>query len=258
MLGARSGGLVLDGAEFAIDEGRPLAERPRLALLDLDVSPTRTPEEHERHLLDTFGCGDWITAGEEELRFSSRDLGLVSAWLSVPVARQEDETSETPQGWAGRTVVRGRLTARERAAFRIPPTVSRSCEVDGDALACFVAGDVAADAERLGVEVAEGLELLFADGRYAGWLLRAPETALGQGAPAGDRDAALMAWLAAFYTLTDDEIIAAIELDEDREALDRLRALRDEIDASDDPWGGRQALRSYLSTWIETLDDLIS
>ncbi|WP_351226124.1 hypothetical protein [Streptomyces sp. NPDC002133] len=255
-------------AEFWIEEGLTLPQLPHLAPLSLDVGPTRDPEEHELHVARTFGCGDWRLSGEEELRFSTDDLRLVSAWLSIPATSQTDEAKHVPARWADRSAVKGQLVAKAADPFRLPQTVSRHCSIEDDMLVCQVA-EGSAEGELLGVEVADGLELLFTDGLYAGWLLRAPETALGRepsrtggGTP---RDPELMGWLAQFYVLTDDEVIARIELDEDREALAAMRGLRDRIRVGDGGndgrgtglHGGREVLRSYLTTWVESLEELI-
>ncbi|MFF3749816.1 hypothetical protein ACFYYH_05040 [Streptomyces sp. NPDC002018] len=250
--------VTMGGAEFWIQEGKTLGQRPRLAPGDLLVDRPRGPEEHELHLVETFGCGDWRIWGTEEFRFSPESLALVSVWLGVPDDTYDDH--QTPEAWAGRTVVRGLPTAREPRSFQLPPEVSRQFSVEHDLLACFVA-DVSGYGEKLGVEIAEGLELLFADGRYAGWLLRAPETALGRGPAAPDgteRDPELMGWLAEFYAVTRDDIVAGIELEDDLEALGAMRRLMESIRLDGDVRGRRAALRNHLAAWVENLEEQIA
>ncbi|WP_455352748.1 hypothetical protein [Streptomyces sp. SYSU K217416] len=247
--------VTLGGAVFRIEAGGSLESVPSYGLADVAVGPTRTADEHELHLHETFGCGHWIYSGTEELRFSVQDLGLVSAWLGVPA--EGGDAHELLSAWTDRSVIRGSLKAEAVRPFELPHEVSRHFSVEHDLLACFVA-DVSACGDRVGLEIAEGLELLFADGRYAGWLLKAPETALAKGPDhpgVRERDPELMGWLAEFFALTRESVLADIELGDDTETLDALRGLLDRIDLERDPSERRQVLHDALAYTVEWLAD---
>jgi hypothetical protein len=227
-----------------------ISEQPRYypGGLFVDAGPRMDAAEYERYVIhETFGSVDWDSPeGVDEFRFD-RTTGLL-ARLSLRIPEYVEEDPDRAMGWLSVDSARGNLRLIEpKADFYVGPAAVRWC-TDRE-LILLRGGPVAPTAERLRVQVAPGLHLLFADGLLAGWMLDAPESRISplSGEPSTSPADPVLAEvledylrLMAFPALDDlmdsepgfrrslEELAARIDVGSG--ATDRRSALRDCID----------------------------
>ena len=208
-----------------------LAARPRWKPTLLSLGPYGSAREYDRHLAATVGSyfafGDEfrfdaerrlsslrLTAAEENLLGDSSRVGpplpeqLLERWLDAPTT------------WGTLRLV--------------PPTNHFHVEVAGerrhlderrDLLLCLGSG--AAGDGRRRLRVATDVELLFAEGRYCGWVLHRPARYLDDtwaGLPSPTEDPAASPLLAAYLSVVTEPLIARME-ERDEPALASLMEL---------------------------------
>ena len=150
----------------------------------------------------TFGSS---TVTGDEFRFSRTDGMLVSAYLHVP-----DENGDWAE-WAPRlkrisVQGPGTLIMDDRSHFSIGQTETRLFSPQGEILA-GVFESVAPDALDGRLLVAEGFELLRAEGRYCGWLLHNPLVLAGEEDGLSNSSANDAFFVAEFFRLINEESI---------------------------------------------------
>jgi len=209
--------------------GRQLEYRPRLALrgLSLIVGPYRSGDEHEQHYLDTTGSGAWHAPEDDELRFGKGDRILRSAWLHIPEAHLSAPNVLAPWVTAAREV--GLLRLAGAPPNQLDLAYRRILDTRDEALGCVTDLALHVGQERLGLTIAEDVDLLFANGQACGWLLRHPQRYLSDGwqeppAPPSE-ESQLAALLADYLELISQKNMAALEA-ADPEMHASLRALK--------------------------------
>ncbi|WP_455352746.1 hypothetical protein [Streptomyces sp. SYSU K217416] len=234
--------------------GDPMPCSVRLSLSDLLVisGPYRSADDHEGHLLETSGAGTWVYDASDELRFSLDTGELASAWFQIPgsVAPGRADLGS----WLGAGRVEGRPAVVPGSNFDLPPGSVRWCEGSGSVLVCLTDEGYSGNAAvRSRLRIAQDLDVLIADGQYAGWLLEHPAIHLGNswtGHPDSSEDPELGAWLARYFALTDDVVFEAIE-DGDGTPLDRLKELRADVHSEEGNRPRRRIFRYVLDELID-------
>ncbi|MFG2334623.1 hypothetical protein ACGFMM_34160 [Streptomyces sp. NPDC048604] len=216
------------------------------------AGPYRSADDHERHLLATSGAGSWVADACDELRFASGTGALVSAWFQVPGRVAQDRADLS--AWLDVARVGVRLAVDPGSDFELPPVSVRWCERSGSALVCLTEEGFSEDASvRSRLTLAKDLDLLVADGRYVGWLLEHPAAHLSNSwteVPDSPEDPELGAWVARFFTLTDDDVFDTI-VDGEPAPLEPLGELLAEVHTETGDLTRRKIFRDVLD---EVLD----
>lgn len=244
---------VFGGVEVNVTVGAHLGWVPRIPLAGLSVmvGPYSSAQEHERHVLDTTGSGNWYQSEYDELRFDRTSGELVSLWLHIP-ERNADLGPVLP-GWLAMPPTTGRLRGGDIAGFDLEPTTERWCSSDGRHLACSYGRLPNAPDDATRLRVAPAFDLLFAAGRLAGWLIENPERHL------------VAAWETPHTDTADDELgrylhdyldivtPPNIEAMEDQDPT--VRQLLEGLDAHIDENHGSTTRRIILKRQITNLID---
>jgi hypothetical protein len=233
--------------------GARLAWPPRLVVsgLSVIVGPYGSAEQHEVHLLDTTGAGDWQYEGSDEFRFSKDDGMLVSLWLQVPDMevhdeRQVEQCVEVPG-------VSGALRLAGEGWSTVPRSSRRSISSAGDFLLCVNDSFSGARRDSKRLNVATDLDLLFCGDVYGGWLLKNPERYLSNSwekPSESSPDPELAVWLKEYFTLTQESIIERLE-DGDADQFRMLLELQNRINLSAGCGQRRKVLHESIGELVD-------
>jgi hypothetical protein len=226
--------------------GAALPHAPRLALGNRSVlvGPYTSAHEHERHVLDTAGAGNWPDTEDDELRFDRRTGLLVSAFLHVPDA----DGADLPDDWSSLPAAPAALRC-DRPRPR-PPAQRYRLAPDASTLLCRY-DSPGSPTHR--VPLAPSLSAFVGGGHLHGWLLDSPDrhvTAAWEPAEPDLPDDDFRAAFTTYFRLTTPPAVEALE-DGDPDVLARLAALRDAL-----PLGaGARARRAALHHTVTDLLD---
>lgn len=155
--------------------GAALAHTPRysLAALRLLVGGFRGARDRDASYLHTHGSHDWLWSGDDEMRFHGETGLLCAVCFQIPWTLAD--RPELFERWLAVEPGTGGLRLPPGRNFPLPPTSSRWVAEGGAYLVCGNERNLAGTARLDRLRVAEGFDLLFADGLLAGWLLEGPE-----------------------------------------------------------------------------------
>ncbi|SHF56293.1 hypothetical protein [Streptoalloteichus hindustanus] len=145
---------------------------PRLGLRDrtLMVGPYGSPMVYEDHVAGTVGSGRECCPDGDELRFERGGGDLVSVCLRMPETTTERDCS----GWLAAPARSARLRLPGPCRFVLERTDQRWMSGDGDVLLCLRSAEpLGSRGER--IRIAQHVDLLAADDRFAGWAVEHPE-----------------------------------------------------------------------------------
>lgn len=220
-------------AVVQIDAGHALGETPSWSIDTLNVGPTRASTGYDAHVRSTVGSSyDW----SDELRFDKRTGRLVSFVLKTPEAGTLD--AAIAHLWLALPSRSGLPVLIDREhGFHIDPLDLRYMSEHARELVAVGAGIAAPDATSLRLAIGGGVELLFHQGSYIGWVLANPiahlVTAPGE-APQGRDDPALHALLRDFLALVVQPNIDRM-IDEEPEMRSALLDLHQRARTADGP-----------------------
>jgi len=223
---ARTDLLLPDHHPVAVS-GTPLPYGPRFTPLGgiVSVSPHTDQRSHESLLSETFGSVDWLSSANDEFRFGKADEELKGITLSVP--DEAFPASRAPVSWLDAPPVEGSLRSLRPENFDAPPTDLRWTGPGGDLLLCAYDNPSTAPRELLRLRVARDLDLVFADGGYAGWILTHPAAHLahpGETPAEHEPPVALVRAMSVFFDLFVEPGIDRMQ-DGDPELLGEIDAL---------------------------------
>lgn len=231
---------------------------PRLGVcgLSLMVGPYVGGDEHERHVLETLGSGNWYRSEYDEIRFSRRDEGrLESLWFHIPETNMESSHDLT--AWKDTVPVPGGLRLREKVSFTLDPTDERWCSRNGEIIVCMRKSVHGLPKERLRLRVAPSVDLFIGDQRLFGWAVANPERFLTDSwsyLPEEAADGELGALLGEYFDIVTSQRVIQME-DKDPGVLEILKSLDGKIDLR----CGAVARRALLHRCIEeTIDSFYS
>lgn len=166
---------LAEGAEAEVIPGGRLSEPALLALDGLAVTAwaARVEDSYEGYLLRTHGNSWGLWTGGDEFRFDNTTGLLDSLLMNLPETNLADPSVIAP--WLELTPVVGVLRREDHKSFNADIAEVRWCAEDGGVLAGLYGSAMGAVAERLRLRVTDEFDLLFANGRLAGWLLENPE-----------------------------------------------------------------------------------
>lgn len=219
--------------------------------LFVDAGPRMDAAEYERYVIhETFGSVDWDSPeGVDEYRFD-RTTGLLSR-LSLRIPEYLEEDRDRALGWLSVDSTPGNLRLIEpKADFHVDPAAAR-WSTDRE-LILLRGGPDAPTADRLRVQVAPGLHLLFAEGLLAGWMLDAPESRISpsSGRPSSSPPDPVLAEVLADYL----QLMVFPALDDLMDGEPGFRRSLEELAARIDVGSGATDRRSALR---DCIDDVI-
>ncbi|WP_369187233.1 hypothetical protein [Streptomyces sp. R08] len=249
-------GLLLPDRHPVAVSGVPLPHRPRFTPLGgiVSVSPHADQRGHEALLSETFGSVDWLSSANDEFRFGKADEELKGITLSVP--DDAFPASRAPVSWLDTPPTEGSLRSLRPENFDAPPATLRWTAPGGDLLLCAYDTPSAAPRELLRLRVARDLDLVFADGSYAGWILAHPAAHLAHpgGTPAEhEPPAELIRAMGVFFDLFVEPKIDHMQ-DGDPELLGEIDALLTGLaPLADDPGASvlRDRVAEFRESWFE-------
>lgn len=239
-------------AKLDVRPGGPLPWTPRLDVsgLSVMVGPYRDGAEHEKHVLDTIGSGNWYQAAYDEMRFDKTSSLLSSLWSHIP--EQPFDQPTRLSAWTRLTPEPGAVQLAEPTRFELPPTEQRWCSASGDLLAWLYPDLPAEPVDPKRIRIAEALDLLTAGDRLYGYLLAEPARFLTAGWAAADRNAdpQISELLAAvFETITYSN--AELMQDQDASMLEQLQELRQRITSTAGDTEKGRILRDHIEDLID-------
>jgi hypothetical protein len=218
--------------------------------LSIDIGSYTGPEEHESHILETVGSGNWYPSEYDEFRFD-RDTGMLrSLRLHIP---EQNVSPDHP--WLDVPATEGSIRLTEIAAFDLEPPATRWVHLDGSQLGCLYTSDSAQNATRL--RIAPSFDLLISSTRVHGWLLSDPERFMVKGwefPQSHITDSDLARLLRAYFNLVAYPGIELIE-NQDPTMLKLLRDLAEEISVGKGAVERREALRARVEDVIDFFYD---
>jgi hypothetical protein len=166
---------LAEGVEAEVVPGGRLREPAELALDELVVTAWAAsgPGGYEGYLLRTHGNSWGLWTEGDEFRFDTTTGLLESVAVHLPESNLADPGLIAP--WLGLTPVVGVPRREDHKSFDSDAAGVRWCAEDGGVLAGLYGPAMRAVAEPLRLRVVDEFDLLFADGRLAGWLLENPE-----------------------------------------------------------------------------------
>lgn len=161
-----------EGAEAEVIPGSRLREPALLALDGLAVT-SWIPGDYESYLLRTHGNSWGLWTEGDEFRFDNTTGLLESLSMHLPENNLADPAVVAP--WLELTPVAGVPRRKDEKPFVTDVAEVRWCAEDGSVLVGLHGSAMGTVAEPLRLRVIDEFDLLFADGRLAGWLLENPE-----------------------------------------------------------------------------------
>jgi hypothetical protein len=224
---------LAEGVETELIPGSRLREPVLLALDELAVTSWSDagPGDYEDYMLRTHGNVWWLWADGDTFRFDATTGLLESLSMRLPETNLADAGVVAP--WLGLTPVAGVLRREDKKSFTTDIADVRWCAEDGSVLVGLHDSAVGSVAEPLRVRVADEFDLLFADGRLAGWLLENPERHLvgpeddTLGAQPPDPEFAVL--LKHYFDLIDHPHMEELFEEEDPAGRQLLASLRERI-----------------------------
>jgi hypothetical protein len=214
-----------------VDRDRKLDASPTWSLQTLNLGPSRSSSDYDRHVARTVGSSyDW----SDEFRFERANGRMCSLVLKTPEGGETDP--RIAELWLSRPREPG-LPVLDKCdlGFHIDPLDTRYLAHDASGLLAAAADLAPADSDSLRLSVAPDVDLLFHRGRYCGWILGDPVSHLGETPvplrSVGDstRQHEL---LRAYLALVKEPNIARMS-EEDPALLAELRALRARAGSTD-------------------------
>lgn len=245
---------LAEGAEAEVVPGGHLREPALLALDDLVVTAWAAsgPGGYEDYMLRTHGNSWWLWAGGDDFRFDNATGLLESVSMHLPETNLADPGVIGP--WLELTPMAGVLHREDKKLFSSEVADVRWCAEDGGVLVGLYASAMATAAEPLRLRVTHEFDLLFANGRLAGWLLENPEQHLvgpeDDTVDAQPPDPEFAVLLKHYFDLIDDPHMEELFEKEDPVGRQLLASLRESI-ALD---RGATHRRSVLSEKIRSHD----
>jgi hypothetical protein len=220
---------LTDGAAAVERTAAPLGQLPRLSLGGgtLRVGDCTSAADREESFATTVGSQDWLWSGDDEIRFARATGELHSLHLKVPQLRPEAAEPTAP--WAGLPVTTGGLRLDPPRPFSLTP--ARDCWISAGGTVLSARYDTPAPRhEALRLRVAPSCDLVFSDGRLAGWLLEQPERCLvtaWEVRTESPPDPELATILRDFLPYLAEPLVDRITDDSDPQLLTELRALEE-------------------------------
>ncbi|WP_386390160.1 hypothetical protein [Streptomyces palmae] len=219
--------------------------------LGVSTGPSVDPDAYQRLVLEeTHGSVDMDSPVEvDEFRFD-RSSGLLRLMnLRVPEYRAQDRRRALD--WLSVESRPGTLRLVEpKARFHVDPATTL-CYSGSELILLRDRPDGPA-ADRLRVQVAPGLHLLFGDGLLAGWMMDAPESRIcpDSGTPSPyPADPVLAEILAEYYELLTFPALDGL-MDEEPEFRQALEALAERIEVHAGAVDRRSVLREHIQELV--------
>ena len=244
---------LAEGAEAEVVPGGHLRESAVLFLDGLSVTAWAAsgPGDYEDYMLRTHGNSWWLWAGGDDFRFDNATGLLESVSMHLPETNLADPGIIEP--WLELTPTAGVLRREDKKLFSSDVADMRWCAEDGSVLVGLY-GSATGTAEPLRLRVTDEFDLLFANGRLAGWLLENPEQHLvgpeDHPYDAQPPDPEFAVLLKHYFDLIDDPHMEELFEEKDPAGRQLLVSLRERI-ALD---RGATHRRSVLSEKIRSLD----
>ncbi|WP_437781229.1 hypothetical protein [Sorangium sp. So ce1097] len=136
----------------------------------LTVGPRRSSPVYDKHIAGTVGSS--YDFGDE-MRFGKEDGLLRGLVLTMPDRNMEDADGAIDT-WLSTTRTRALLRLVSPTPFALDGADVRAMDEGGRVLLSTLNGVAQHDGQRLRIAVSTDTDLLFADGRFCGWLLMNP------------------------------------------------------------------------------------
>jgi hypothetical protein len=229
--------------------GAALPHVPRLALgnRSVFVGPYTSAQEHERHVLDTIGAGNWPDTEDDEFRFTPQTGLLAGVFLHIPDA--DADLVDLATAWRALPVTPATL----RCDRPRPRTPAHRYWLAPDASTLLCRYDDSPGSTTYRVPLAPSLFAVVSDGRLQGWLLDHPDRHVINAWEPADPDLPdddFRTALITYFHLTTPVAVTALE-DGDPDILARLSTLRDALRPDQGATTRRTALRDTLTDLID-------
>lgn len=239
---------IAEQAEVEVVPGASLRMPIVLALGALSVVSWDGDGDYEQYLLRTNGNSWGLWTGGDEFRFNVTTGLLESLAMHLPEDNITDPDVAAP--WLATEPVVGLPRRDDPTAFRSGIAELRWCANDGSVVLALYDN---ATGEPSRLRVTDQFDLLFADGRLAGWLLENPERHLAtESYVPQPPDPELAVLLRRYYDLIDQLHMIEFYEDEHPEGRKLLTDLRNDI-ALD---RGATHRRAVLAQRLQELEDL--
>lgn len=229
---------------------------PRLAIsgLSLMVGSYANGEEHEKHVLETQGSGNWYRSEYDELRFNRSNGQLESLWFHIP--EENVQHDHDISNWTSLAATIGSLRLITDTNFDLKPTGERWYARDGKSLLCLQSSSQISN-EMSRLRVAPSIDLFFADQLLVGWLLASPERFLVDSweYPQVDPDdEELATLLGEYFDIVAEPYIERMQ-DQDPSIFEILNAMSQRISKDRGAISRRLALRRSVEELIDSFLD---